>query len=105
MMRSTIAAAVAAIAVVGSMDAGAQATRPAEQERVTLRISGMQCSVCAATVERVAKRLAGVTDARADQPAGTAAITYDPSRTNPAAIARLLAKRSGFAVEVPPAPK
>ena len=97
---------MSAIAIVGSAQAGAeQAAQPEKQSVVTLKVSGMQCHLCAGTVERTAKELTGVLTAKADQPKGTAEIKYDASRTSPEEIARLLTKRSGFKTEVPKARK
>jgi Cd2+/Zn2+-exporting ATPase len=104
-MKSSIAL-VSAIAIVGTAQAGAeQAAHPEKQSIVTLKVSGMQCHLCAGTVERTAKELAGVLAAKADQPKGTAEIKYDAAKTSPEEIARLLTKRSGFKTEVPKAGK
>lgn len=92
-----------AVAIVGAAEAGAQErARPAEQITVTLKVSGMSCSVCAATVERVAKRVRGVTAANASQPRGTADITYDANLTTADEIAKFLNKNSGFKVNAAP---
>jgi Cd2+/Zn2+-exporting ATPase len=97
---------MSAIAIVGSAQAGAeQAAQPEKQSTVTLKVSGMQCHLCAGTVERTAKELTGVLTAKADQPKGTAEIKYDAAKTSPEEIARLLTKRSGFKTEVPKARK
>ena len=95
-------AIIGAIALVGSTHAGAeQATQPENQRVVTLKVSGMQCHLCAGTVERTAKALSGVVSATADQPKGTAVITYDAAKTSPEEIAKQLTKRSGFKTELP----
>ena len=95
-------AIIGAIAIVGSAQAGAeQATQPENQRIVTLRVSGMQCHLCAATVERTAKKLTGVVAASADQPKGIAEITYDTTKTSPEEIAKQLTKQSGFKTELP----
>jgi copper chaperone CopZ len=97
---------MSAIAIVGSAQAGAeQAAQPEKQSVVTLKVSGMQCHLCAGTVERTAKELTGVLTAKADQPKGTAEIKYDAAKTSPEEIARLLTRRSGFKTEVPKAGK
>lgn len=99
-MRTTIVL-VSAVAIIGSASAGAaEAPQPEQQRVVTLKVSGMQCHLCAGTVERTAKALAGVVAATADQPNGTAEITYDAARTSPEEIARLLTKKSGFKAEL-----
>lgn len=72
-----------AVAIIGATEASAQErARPAERATVSLKVSGMSCSVCAATVERVAKRVRGVVAATASQPRGTAEVTYDATATN-----------------------
>jgi copper chaperone CopZ len=94
-------AIIGAVAVVGSAQAGAeQAAQPEHQRVVTLKVSGMQCHLCAATVERTAKKLTGVVAATADQPKGTAEITYDATKTSPEDIAKQLTKQSGFKSEL-----
>lgn len=105
MIRTSVAM-FGAIAIVGSAHAGAQeAVQPEKQRLVTLKVSGMQCHLCAGTVERTAKDLTGVLAAKANQPKGTAEIKYDAAKTSPEEIARLLTKRSGFKTEVPKAGK
>jgi copper chaperone CopZ len=95
---------VSALAIVGAAEAGAQEkARPAEATTVTLNVSGMSCSICAATVERTAKRLAGVTAVTASQPRGIAEVTYDASKTTAEDIAKFIEKHSGFRAEVPKA--
>lgn len=98
----TLLAIIGAIAIVGSAQAGAEQAAQAENQRVvTLKVSGMQCHLCAGTVERTAKGLTGVVSATADQPKGTAEITYDAAKTSPEEIAKQLTKRSGFKTEMP----
>ena len=73
---------VSVLAIVGAAEAGAQdKARPAEPTTVTLKVSGMSCSICATTVERTAKRLRGVTAVRASQPRGEAEVSYDATKT------------------------
>lgn len=95
-------AIISAIALVGSAQPGQEGVAQAENQRVvTLKVSGMQCHICAGTVERAAKELAGVIAATADQPKGTAEISYDAAKTSPEAIARFLTRKSGFKAELP----
>lgn len=68
----------------------------------TLKVKGMACSACASKVEQTALKLEGVKAAKVDQPKGTAEITYDPSKTNPAAIAKHISDKSGFKAEHTP---
>jgi copper chaperone CopZ len=48
-----------------------------------------------------AGKIAGVTDATVSYEKGVAVITYDPAKTNPAAIAKAITDKSGFKAEVP----
>lgn len=48
------------------------APQPENQRVVTLKVSGMQCHLCAGTVARTAKKLTGVVAARAKEPKGAA---------------------------------
>jgi copper chaperone CopZ len=99
-MRPTIALA-SAIVLVGSAQAGAQQdAKPTQQTTATFSVSGMACNICATTVERAAKKLDGVTAATADQPKGTAEVTFDPAKILAEDIARLLTKRTGFKTEL-----
>ena len=93
---------VSVLAIVGAAEAGAQdKARPAEPTTVTLKVSGMSCSICATTVERTAKRLRGVTAVRASQPRGEAEVSYDATKTTAEDITKFIAKNSGFQVEAP----
>lgn len=66
----------------------------------TLKITGMACSACTNTVEKAAKKVPGVTAAKADQPSGSAAITFDPAKTSPEAIAKAITAKTPFKAEV-----
>lgn len=98
---NTPLAILGAIAIVGSAHAGAeQAIQPENQRVVTLKVSGMQCHLCAATIERTAKKVTGVVAATADQRKGSAEISYDASKISPDEIAKQLTKQSGFKTEL-----
>jgi copper chaperone CopZ len=98
-MRTTTAL-ISTIVIVGSAEAGAQrVTAPAEEKTATFNVTGMACNICAGTVERAAKRIAGVKAAKADQPKGIAEITFDPAKITAEGIAKLLTKESGFKTE------
>ena len=55
-------------------------------ETIQLKIDGMTCGGCVASVTRVVKSVAGVTDARVDLEDGSAEVDFDPSRTGADAI-------------------
>lgn len=88
------------LAILGlGAPAGAQTDKPAVGDVCTLKVKGMSCSACASKVEQTALKLDGVKAAKVDQPKGTAEITYDASKTNPAAIAKYISDKSGFKAE------
>ena len=66
----------------------------------TLKITGMACSACANTVEKAAKKIPGVSAAKAHQPSGSAEITFDPAKTSAEAIARAITAKTPFKAEV-----
>ena len=69
---------------------------PASAAEATFSVEGMTCASCSVTVRTAAKRVDGVYDARADSNEGRAWASYDPQRTNPAAIASAITE-AGYA--------
>ena len=65
----------------------------------TLKVSGMACGACANTVEKAAKKIGCVKDAKVSQPDGSASITYDPAKTTPEAIAKAISAKTPFKAE------
>jgi periplasmic mercuric ion binding protein len=66
----------------------------------TLKMTGMTCAGCTTAVKLAAKKVDGVKDATASYEKSTAEITYDPAKTNPDAIAKVVTEQSGFKAEV-----
>ena len=66
-------------------------------ECVTLNVQGMTCGGCVASVTRVLKAVPGVTEAAVTLQPGVANVTYDPARTQPAAL-RAAIEDAGFDV-------
>ena len=50
-------------------------------EAVTLKIEGMTCGGCVASVERVLKAVPGVVAAKVQLSPGQAVVSFDPART------------------------
>ena len=98
----TVVVIMGILSIVG-LGASAQTSDKAKApgNSVTLKVSGMACGACAARVEKTAKAIAGVTNAKVSQPKGSAQITFDPTRITAETIATLISKQSGFATEVP----
>ena len=65
----------------------------------TLKVSGMTCASGDVAVRLAAKSVPGVTAVKVDNPKAKADVTYDPSTTNPQAIAAAITKVSGFKAE------
>lgn len=59
-------------------------------ETKTLKVEGMSCGGCVASVTRVLKAVPGVSDAVVTLQPAEARVTFDPARTSIAALARAI---------------
>jgi copper chaperone len=66
-------------------------------EAVTLKIGGMTCGGCVASVERVLKAIPGVAEAKVQLSPGLAEVNFDPARTGVPAL-RTAIEAAGFDV-------
>lgn len=66
----------------------------------TLNVSGMTCAGCEAAVKIAAKRVDGVKDVTVSYSKTAADVTYDPAKTTPAAIAKVITDKTGYKTEV-----
>jgi copper chaperone CopZ len=64
-------------------------------QETKLKVSGMHCAGCAANVEKALKSLQGVSTAKVDLSASQASVEYDPTKTNPKAMAEAV-KKAGY---------
>ena len=80
--------------------AAQQADKTEAAQMCLLKVSGMHCGARGARVEKIAKTMDGVTSAKVSQPKGTAEITYDPAKTTPEAVAKIITDKAGFTAEV-----
>ena len=64
---------------------------------VTLKVEGMSCGGCVASVTRVLTALPGVSDATVSLQGGTAQVSFDEVRTNSAAL-RAAIESAGYEV-------
>jgi mercuric ion binding protein len=71
------------IATLMTVAAAPSAAAEATTDTTTLRVEGMYCSGCEATVRSVLTGLDGVSEAQADNDTQTATVTYDPARVTP----------------------
>lgn len=79
-------------------DQGQAPAKPAAQV-CTLKVSGMTCAGCEVAVRMAARSVDGVTDVKVSHAKGNAEVTFDPSKTTPAAIAKVITDKSGFKTE------
>lgn len=66
-------------------------------QTVTLKVNGMSCGGCVASVTRVLRSLPGVDEATVALEPGTATVTYDPLRTGTATFRRAV-EEAGYEV-------
>ena len=64
-------------------------------ETVTLKIDGMTCGGCVASVERVLKAVPGVTATKVQLRPGLAEVSFDPARTGVPAL-RAAVEAAGY---------
>jgi copper chaperone CopZ len=74
------------------------AEKPATQV-CTLKVSGMTCAGCEAAVRMAARSVDGVTAVTVSYAKGNAEVTFDPAKTTPTAIAKVVTEKSGFKAE------
>lgn len=96
MKMSLLAILFAGVMMAGTV--GAEEAGAAKTQTVTLNVKGMMCGGCEKAVAGTYKKVEGVTDVKADNAAGTATVTYDPTKTNPEALAKALTGK--FTAEV-----
>ena len=66
-------------------------------ESVTLKIDGMTCGGCVASVERVLKAVPGVAEVKVQLSPGLAEVNFDPARTSLPAL-RAAIEAAGYDV-------
>ncbi len=67
------------------------------EKSIKLRISGMTCAMCVATIEKALKSLEGVKEASVNLGAESATVVYDPSVVSPEDIIRAV-EETGYSV-------
>ena len=93
--------ALGGIAMLTATRVDATQAKPGEATKVcTMKVTGMTCAGCEAAVRLAAKQIDGVKDAKASYAKGTAEVTYDPAKTAPDAIAKMIAQKTGYKTEL-----
>lgn len=80
--------------------AGDQKTDAPAAQTCSLKVSGMTCAGCEAAVRMAARSIEGVTGAKVSYAKGHAEVTYDPAKTTPDVIAKVITEKSGFKAEL-----
>ena len=106
-MKTAVVIGLLTVSLAGaSVRAQAQTAQTQPALKVcTLKVAGMTCAGCETAVKIAAKSVNGVRDVTASYDKATADVTYDPSKTTPGAIAKVIMSRTGFKAEVPRANK
>jgi len=66
-------------------------------KQAILKVTGMHCSGCSASVEKALKGVAGVSNASVSLEAGKATVEYDPAKASEKELAKAV-KSVGFGV-------
>ncbi len=72
----------------------------AKGNKVELKITGMTCGGCAASVSRVLGKTQGVLDQEVKFPGDVAVITYDPEKVKPEDLVAVIEEKTNFKAEV-----
>jgi copper chaperone CopZ len=76
-------------------------TAAAFTKTVTIKVDGMKCSKCSASVTKALKATAGVEDAQVSSDKGEAVIKYDDQKLNEAKLREVINSTGFKAVEQP----
>ena len=91
--------AMSLVFVIGSVLVAAQDKGDTAPKTCVIEIADMACSSCAAAVQKALMKMDGVKAAEVSQPAGTASVTYDSTKTNPDVLAKAITKKTGFSAK------
>ncbi len=75
-------------------------TPPPQTTRVSIPVGGMTCAACQASVQRALSKEPGVLDASVNLMTESAAVTFDPAVTTPAALVSAI-QRTGYDAALP----
>lgn len=104
MSMALVGTIVLALMASAGWTAEAQKGKSPATQVVTLKVTGMTCGGCEAAVQHAARKVDGVKAVKANWEKGIADVTYDPAKTTPAAIAKVISEKSGFKAEAPSPP-
>lgn len=101
MIMALVGTMVLALMATMGWTAEAQKGNSSATQKVTLKVTGMTCGGCEAAVQHAARKVDGVKAVKANSDKGIAEVTYDPEKTTPTAIAKVITEKSGFKAEAP----
>ena len=95
LVKGTLLAGAVGVCVAIFSPAGptfnvAHAATKANFKTAVLSVKGMTCGGCSASVKTALKGVDGVDKVKVSQKDGKAQVSYDPSRTNPEALAQVV---------------
>ncbi len=70
-----------------------------EGKTLKLKITGMTCAGCSNHISNALKEVDGIIEHKVEYPGDLATIQYDPSKTNPEAIIKVIEK-TGYKAEI-----
>lgn len=97
--------------LIGITQVNAQCCKPTDSKEQTentihqeakilkLKITGMTCAGCSNQIANALKEVEGIIDHKVEYPGDLATIQYDPSKTNPEAIIKVI-EQTGYKAEV-----
>jgi mercuric ion binding protein len=62
----------------------------ATPRQAVFRVENMTCPTCSITIQKALDKVPGVTAKRVDARSATVTVRFDPERTNPVAIAKII---------------
>jgi copper chaperone CopZ len=96
-MRQLAALVISMSVALGVMGTAAWAQPPSQIE---LKVEGMTCPGCEATVEAILTGVHGVVEVRADRTTETAVVRFDPQRTTPEEMVEAINGRTYYLASV-----
>lgn len=82
-----------------NQDQNASVVNIEKPKTIKLKITGMTCAGCSNHISNALKALDGVLEQYVEFPGDLATITYDPSKTNPEAILKVI-EQTGYKAEI-----
>ena len=99
-MRMRVIVILGMLIAVGAVISTTGRKASASTKVCTLKVEGLTCATCEPPVKKAVSTLAGVSDAKVSYETGSADVTYDPTKTTPEAIAKVINEQTRFRAAV-----